>query len=146
MTEKTYWRGYIDGQGQIDWSTECRMAKSQRQGILKPLSELIKEPIIEYRSGYMVLIADLNKTLPQKIDRDYIRGWFAGSGKTIKKPELKLTITGSNVERFGELVKEIFKIELPKAMKPNKTSKSMRIIVTHDKAKELFKCLKQDEE
>lgn len=142
MSERSKWRGYVDAQNSKDNATGKVIATAVRKGILKDLSTLIKSPVIEYRSGWMVIIDDLDKQLPLKIDDDYVRGWFKGQGRRYKDP-LKLTVTGTNVETFRQLVEKRAGIELPKAMTPNKNfPDSKRVTVTFAKAEQLDEWLR----
>lgn len=136
MTQQTYWRGYIDAQGKKDIETDNPMASAKTSKALRPLAELLDVSISSYRSGFFIPVGNIDKKLPQKFDADYLRGWFKAQGQRYKGP-LKLTVTAKNIETFLELVQKHLGMDLPKPQKPSKTSKSMRVTVTGDKAKAL---------
>lgn len=132
MTDKTYWRGYIDAQNKIDWMTKTPIATAKKEKTLKPLAKLLQEPILEFRSGYMVKLYRLDRDLPQpkKSDPDYVRGFFKAAGKSFKK---KATVTSTNLELFITPANKLLRTELPKAQRPSKASDSLRVIITGPK-------------
>lgn len=138
---RTYWRGYIDAQYRTDYDTGDRVARSKNKKTLTPLSKLLNSPIEDYRGQFQVRMPqDWGKQLPAKFDLDYIRGWWAAQGSVYKKP-FKITISGVHVKNFRDIAAKISGLTLPRVQRPRKTSKSYRLTVTGDKARQLHKIL-----
>lgn len=133
---RSFWRGYIDAQGKKDWTSGFPIATAKTRKRLKPLADMLDLPIESYRSGYRIMIQDIEDSLPSKLNVHYARGWFYARGQKHKDP-IKLTVTGREVSKFAELVQNVTNIALPKPMKPSRTSESMRLIITGEKAEQL---------
>lgn len=134
MSEKSYWRGYVDAQSKTEG--DLVIATSKREKQLEPLAELVKAKVEPYRSGFLVQIKNVDKYLPQKFDADYASGFFDARGQRYKNP-IRLTVTSVHLPQFISLLQKLMKIDLPKPQKPSKTSASMRVIITGDKAEKV---------
>lgn len=141
MTKKTFWRGYCDAQGKkYHPYNKFRMATAKRSKTLIPLAELLGMKVREYRSGFYVKLIDLDKLLPQKIDLDYLRGWFKAKGQMFKNPT-RLTVVGDDVTLFVKYLSRFTDEKLPPPRLANKKSKTQRLTIYGYKAKILAKLL-----
>ncbi len=141
---KSYWRGYIDIQGVSQDDVPYAVAKRPKK--LQPLADLLGAEIEEYRSGYRVGVPKLNKKLPLENSREYAQGMFAARGQVYRdvRENFKITLTGRDAQSFVDIIQDNLKIELPELQQPSKTSQTMRLTVTGEKARDIYSWLKKD--
>lgn len=144
MSEKTYWRGFVDAQCKtIEDNIPVVVSRNEKE--LLPLAKILDTKVESYRSGYRIQLPHLDKKLPKpkKQDYDYACGFFDSCGKTYQKP-FKITITSLNLEPFTDAVMYFLGESLPKPTRPNNSSQSQRIIVTGAKAQKLKQWLNDE--
>lgn len=141
MSDKSYLRGFIDGGLKDAYDTIRPVVTAKDRKLLKPIAAILETDIESYRSGYRVKVnmKRLDKLLPQKKDRDYLRGWFAARGKRYEGDK-RVTVSGTNVQEFVELARSLG-LEMPKPSQPSIDSDMMRVILTGDRAKKLIEIL-----
>lgn len=133
-----YWKGYVDGQGKEDYITGNPIAASRDRKFLREFAKLMDENVEPYRSGFFVFANKLKKVKAETDNVDYLRGWFDAQGTMHEK---RMTVMGTNVDSFIEMVQNNIQLELPKPQRPSKTSESRRVIITGEKMTKLAQYL-----